>query len=206
MLKNKPLTSRQLQSIQTKSNLFESAVKLMKQHSLEDITIAEICRGAGVSVGSFYNYFSTKSDILVEMYEQADGFFDQKFRGLEPSASIQNDIVDYFKIYAEYNLNVGIATIKQLYTCNNKLFIAKGRYMQNVLQALLEKGQANRQLIDSMSAEEMTEYLFIAARGVIYNWCLHEGGYDLERKMEEYMDRLVVVLLRAPYSPLTNER
>ncbi|OKP90357.1 TetR family transcriptional regulator [Paenibacillus helianthi] len=201
MLKNKPLTSRQLQSIQTKSNLFESAVKLMKQHSLEDITIAEICRGAGVSVGSFYNYFSTKSDILVEMYEQADGFFDQKFRGLEPSASIQNDIVDYFKIYAEYNLNVGIATIKQLYTCNNKLFIAKGRYMQNVLQALLEKGQANRQLIDSMSAEEMTEYLFIAARGVIYNWCLHEGGYDLERKMEEYMARLVVVLLKVPTLP-----
>ncbi|OKP94354.1 TetR family transcriptional regulator [Paenibacillus sp. P46E] len=173
----------------------------MQQHSLEDITIAEICRGANVSVGSFYNYFSTKSDILVEMYEQADGFFDQKFRGLEPSASIQNDIVDYFKIYAEYNLNVGIETIKQLYTCNNKLFIAKGRYMQNVLQALLEKGQAHRQLIDSMSAEEMTEYLFIAARGVIYNWCLHEGGYDLERKMEEYMARLVVVLLKVPTLP-----
>ncbi|KWX71467.1 TetR/AcrR family transcriptional regulator [Paenibacillus jilunlii] len=198
MSKNKPLTSRQLQSIQTKSNLFESAIKLMKLHSLEDITIAEICRGAGVSVGSFYNYFSTKSDIFVEMYEQADGFFDQKFRGLEPSASIRNDIVDYFKIYADYNLNVGIETVKQLYTCNNKLFIAKGRYMLNVLQALLEKGQAGGQLITDMTAEDMTEYLFIAARGVIYNWCLHDGSYDLERKMEEYMGRLVVVFLNAP--------
>ncbi|AIQ68321.1 TetR/AcrR family transcriptional regulator [Paenibacillus graminis] len=198
MSKNKPLTSRQLQSIQTKNNLFESAVKLMKQHSLEDITIAEICRGAGVSVGSFYNYFSTKSDILIQMYEQADGYFDQKFRDLEPSASIRNDIVDYFKIYADYNLNVGIETVKQLYTCNNKLFIAKGRYMQNVLQALLEKGQAGGQLIADMTAEDMTEYLFIAARGVIYNWCLHEGSYDLERKMEEYMGRLVVVFVNAP--------
>ncbi|MHA6529947.1 TetR/AcrR family transcriptional regulator [Paenibacillus sp. BAC0078] len=197
MPKKKTLTSRQLQSIQTKSNLFESAVKLMKQQSLEKITIAEICSEAGVSVGSFYNYFSTKSDILVEMYEQADGYFDQKFRDLEPSASICSDIIDYFKIYAEYNLNIGIETMKQLYTCNNKLFIAKGRYMQNVLQALLEKGQASGQLVRDMSAEDMTEYLFIAARGVIYNWCLHDGSYDLKQKMEEYMARLVVIFVHS---------
>lgn len=37
---------------------------------------------------------------------------------------------------------IGIETIKQLRTCNNKLFIANGRSIQNALQALIEKGQA----------------------------------------------------------------
>ena len=193
MPKKNQLTSRQLQSLQTKHNLYESAVRLMKQHPLEEITIAEICKAAGVSVGSFYTHFSTKTDILVEMYEQADGYFDHKFKDLIPSSSITDDIINYFKIYAEYNNNLGIETIKQLYTCNNKLFIAKGRYMQNVLQGLIEKGQASGQLDLSLSAWEMTEYLFIAARGVIYNWCLHDGAYDLKVKMDNYMTRLVVI-------------
>lgn len=195
MPKTNTLNSRQLQSLQTRHKLYGSAVQLMKKHPLEKITIAEICKAAGVSVGSFYTHFSTKSDILVEMYEQADGYFDHKFKDLVPSSAITDDIVNYFKIYAEYNDNLGIETIKQLYTCNNKLFIAKGRYMQNVLQSLIEKGQAAGQLDLSLSAWEMTEYLFIAARGVIYNWCLHEGAYELKSKMECYMTRLIVIFV-----------
>lgn len=194
----KPLNSRQLQSRQTKAKLYKSALELMKRQRLEDITIAEICREAGVSVGSFYNHFATKSDIFVEMYEQADGFFDDRFHGLEPSASIARDIIDYFGIYAEYNENFGVETIKQLYSSSNKLFIVKGRYMQSVLQALLEKAQARGQLVTDLSAEDMTEYLFIAARGVIYNWCLHDGGFDLQRKMGSYMSRLVPIFVKNP--------
>ncbi|MBW4083815.1 TetR/AcrR family transcriptional regulator [Paenibacillus sp. S150] len=195
MPKKNQLTSRQLQSLQTKHKLYERAIHLMKQHPLEEITIAEICNEAGVSVGTFYTHFSTKSDILVEMYEQADDYFDQKFKNLVPSSSITADIINYFKIYAEYNNKLGIETIKQLYTCNNKLFIAKGRYMQNVLQALIEKGQAGGRLDLSLSAWEITEYLFIAARGVIYNWCLHDGAYDLQLKMDNYMTRLVIIFV-----------
>jgi TetR/AcrR family transcriptional regulator, fatty acid metabolism regulator protein len=39
----------------------------------------------------------------------------------------------------------------------------------------------------------MTEYLFIAARGVTYDWCLHDGEFSLPEQMQQYMQRLVVI-------------
>ncbi|MEK3852211.1 TetR/AcrR family transcriptional regulator [Paenibacillus sp. FSL R7-0340] len=190
---NQQLSGRKLQSLQTKKNIYNSTLELMYEKSLEKIRIEDICRRAGVSVGSFYNHFKTKSDILVEMYAQADDYFELKFKNEPPSESIVQDIIQYFEVYAEYNQNIGLETVKQLYTTNNKLFITKGRDMQNILQQIIERGQAAGELDQSMTSEEMTDYLFIAARGVMYNWCLHDGDSNLIVNMREYMSRLITI-------------
>ncbi|ALA40649.1 MULTISPECIES: TetR/AcrR family transcriptional regulator [Paenibacillus] len=190
---NQQLSGRKLQSLQTKKNIYNSTLELMHEKSLEKIRIEDICRRAGVSVGSFYNHFKTKSDILVEMYAQADDYFELKFKNEPPSESIVQDIIQYFEVYAEYNQNIGLETVKQLYTTNNKLFITKGRDMQNILQQIIERGQAAGELDQSMTSEEMTDYLFIAARGVMYNWCLHDGDSNLIVNMREYMSRLITI-------------
>jgi TetR/AcrR family fatty acid metabolism transcriptional regulator len=83
--------------------------------------------------------------------------------------------------------------MKQLYHANNHLFISNGRGMQNVLENIIREGQMEGKLISEMSPEEMTDYLFISARGVIYDWCLHDGGYNLTERMQNYMKRLVVI-------------
>ncbi|MFK4303296.1 TetR/AcrR family fatty acid metabolism transcriptional regulator [Paenibacillus sp. RC254] len=192
-MSKKQLNGRKLQSLQTKKNIYNSTLELMHEKSLEKIKIEDICRKAGVSVGSFYNHFKTKSDILVEMYAQADGYFELKFKNELPSESIMQDLIQYFEVYAEYNQNVGLETVQQLYTSNNKLFITKGRDMQNILQQIIERGQAVGELDQSMTSEEITDYLFIAARGVMYNWCLHDGDSDLIVNMREYMSRLITI-------------
>ncbi|MCP3775754.1 TetR/AcrR family transcriptional regulator [Paenibacillus sp. MZ04-78.2] len=165
----------------------------MKTKSLEDIKIGEICKEAGVSVGSFYNHFETKSDILVEMYKRADSYFDERYKdGSNASSDARDEIVHYFEVYAQYNQNLELETIKQLYTANNKLFITKGRYMQKTLQSIIEKRQLAGELDNELSYEYITEFLFIAARGVIYNWCLHEGNFDLPKMMKQYIERLII--------------
>ncbi|MGG1653687.1 TetR/AcrR family transcriptional regulator [Paenibacillus sp. NRS-1780] len=192
-MSKKQLNGRKLQSLQTKKNIYNSTLELMHDKSLEKIKIEDICRKAGVSVGSFYNHFKTKSDILVEMYAQADGYFELKFKNELPSESIMQDLIQYFEVYAEYNQSVGLETVQQLYTSNNKLFITKGRGMQHILQQIIERGQAVGELDQSMTSEEITDYLFIAARGVMYNWCLHDGDSDLIVNMREYMSRLITI-------------
>ncbi|MEI8631355.1 hypothetical protein P4S72_02945 [Vibrio sp. PP-XX7] len=51
-------------------------------------------------------------------------------------------------------LKIGLPTVKQLYTCNNKLFIMKDRNMQKVLQSIIEQGQQNQQIDSESSAEK----------------------------------------------------
>ncbi|WP_192457034.1 TetR/AcrR family transcriptional regulator [Musicola keenii] len=186
------LTTRQRRNITTRKKLYDSALMLMEDTAIEDITISHICTHAGVSVGSFYRHFKTKTDIFVEMYEQADTYFLDKYQVQHLNATALDKILEFFDTYSTYHLKIGVQTVKQLYTCNNKLFIMKGRNMQKMLQLIIDAGQASGEIDNTASAEEMTQYLFISARGLIYNWCLHDGGFDLREGMRHYMNRLII--------------
>jgi TetR/AcrR family transcriptional regulator, fatty acid metabolism regulator protein len=187
------LNNRQLQALNTKNKIYKIAIELMDKKGYENIKIEDICKKAGVSIGSFYNCFKSKNDILIEIYKRADEYFLKEVSNNLSSIHAIDKIIQYFDYYARYNIEVGIDTMKLLYNSNNKLFITKGRYMQNLLIEIIEKGQEKNEVSNDMSPEGITEYLFIAARGIIYNWCLYDGEYDLLEEMDKYMSRLIII-------------
>lgn len=194
-MKGKKLTKRQLQAIDTKNKIYNVAIDLMERKGFDNITIEEIAKKAGVSIGSFYHYFNSKNDILVEIYKIGDEFF-QNVRDNFKGQTALEKIVEFFDFYATLNVSTGIDTAKQLYTANNKMFIKKGRYMQALLTEIITEGQKNGEIISTKPATDITEFLFIAARGLVYDWCLHEGSYDLEDSMTQYITRLLPTIQR----------
>ena len=60
-------TRRQLQAEQTKDKLFEAAVSLLAEKDFEQITIRDIVAKAHVSIGTFYNYYSTKMEVFTRL-------------------------------------------------------------------------------------------------------------------------------------------
>ncbi|WP_308689742.1 TetR/AcrR family transcriptional regulator [Weizmannia acidilactici] len=182
--------------METKNHIFQTAMELIATKGYEEIKIGEICRQAGVSVGAFYHYFPSKNDLLIEMYSLADLFFAEQVRDRLENLDFYHKIVEFFTIYAQYNEKTGVSVVKQLYHVENRLLIQKGRGMQQALTKIIEAGQAAGKICTDIPADEITEYLFIAARGVIYYWCLHDGGYDLQGFMRGYMGRLVKIFLK----------
>lgn len=189
-MKGKKLTKRQLQAIDTKNKIYNVAIDLMERKGFDNITIEEIAKKAGVSIGSFYHYFNSKNDILVEIYKIGDEFFQNVRDGFKGQTPLEK-VVEFFNYYATLNVSTGIDTAKQLYTANNKMFIKKGRYMQALLTEIISEGQKSGEIITTKPASDITEFLFIAARGLVYDWCLHEGSYDLENSMTQYITRLL---------------
>ena len=57
----------QARSQATRRSLVRSAVALWRVKGVDDTTVAEICRAAGVSKGLFYFYFERKEDVLFEL-------------------------------------------------------------------------------------------------------------------------------------------
>lgn len=199
MLEKKP-TSRQLQADKTRNEIYEIAVGLMEKQGFANTTIQEISEKAGVSIGTFYHYFKSKDDIFFDIYKKADEYFETTVapdlkKAKAAGASAEDRIVMYFHHYTKYNLKRGIANISQLYNTKNKYFAKKGRFMQILLSELIEDCQCAGCLSCQMTPDEATEFLFVASRGVIYDWCIHEGSYNLEQRMEEYIRLLVKVLI-----------
>jgi hypothetical protein len=100
----------------------------------------------------------------------------------------------FFHYYGDYNLDRGLDFVKQLYTGKNNLFATKGRPMQAVLQNIIETGQSTGEISIDMTSEEIVRFLFIAVRGIVYDWCLHDGAYDLVCAIDNYVKKLVKIL------------
>lgn len=53
----------------TRASLIEAARRLFASKSIEATSVAEIAEEADIAVGSFYNYFTTKDDLLAALLE-----------------------------------------------------------------------------------------------------------------------------------------
>jgi len=188
------MTKRGLQAQNTRERIYRTAVELMEKKGLGNITVEEICKRANVSVGSFYNCFKSKNDILNEIYSVADDYFLNVVAKDLTNGSTHDKIIRFFHYYADYNVNRGIDFVVHLYNPQNTMFIKKGRHMQLVLQKVIEEGQKIGEITTEKTAEEIVRFLFIAIRGVIYDWCLYKGQYDLVEFVDDYVGSLVKVL------------
>lgn len=190
----KPLTKRQEKAIETKNRIYNAAIKLMDRKGFEKITITDISKKAGVSVGAFYHYFKSKNDILAEIFRKADEYFSTQVISSLKKRKIPSRIVEYFNHYAKFNITTGVETTQQLFNPKIKFFIKKDRPMLIILQDLIRKGQEKKEIRSNADPEELARLLFTLARGVVFDWSLHEGRYDLEAAMEKDMKILVSTL------------
>jgi TetR/AcrR family fatty acid metabolism transcriptional regulator len=190
----KSITKRQVQALETKNRIYTAAINLMDRKGFENITIADISKKAGVSVGAFYHYFNSKHDILAEIFRKADEYFSIEVKFELRKESIPEQIVEYFDHYARFNLASGVEITQQLFNPKIKFFIEKGRPMQTILQELIRKGQEKKEIRADADPEELARFLFVMARGVVFEWSLYEGRYNLEATMHKYMEILVSTL------------
>lgn len=185
------VTNRKLQAQATYENIYNAAMSLVEKEGFKNITVRKICEKAGVSIGSFYNYFSSKEDILNEIFKKADDFFLNVVANNLDGENAKEKIVKFFIYYAEYCKRDKLDQLKQIYNTSNPMFIKKGRPMQEVLKKVVEEGIEKGELITDMTPDEVVKFFFIALRGVIFDWCLHDGSYDLIQFTKEYTERLL---------------
>lgn len=179
------MTNRAKQAEATKNKIYECGVNLIRKYGFDRVTVEQIAKESGVSVGTYYYYFETKYDLFGEMFKRADDYFLTEVLGKLKAESCKEKIVEFFEKYAEFNYLDGIDMVKKLYTSDNKMFITKGREIQNILQTIIEEEQEKGMISKAYSSSEITQILFVAARGIVYDWCLHDGKNDLKAEMKK---------------------
>lgn len=76
---------KQARSKQTREKIIQAAMRLFEELGYEKTTSNEIASAAGVSVGSFYVYFTDKRQVLLEVFDRvADELFKNVFESLKP--------------------------------------------------------------------------------------------------------------------------
>lgn len=190
------LTSRQLQAQKTKRRIYNAAVDLFSRHGFDNTTIEDISRKADVSVGAFYHYYTSKSEIYSELYKKIDVYYENTVADQLVKEDFFDNIILFFKHYAEYINARGIDTVKQLFNTQNVLFLDKNRYMYKLLTEVIKRGDEKNLLTKELRLDEIEEFLVVVSRGAVYDWLLHDGDYDLEGKMVKFISEMRHIVVR----------
>jgi len=168
----------------------------MQKHGFEDATIEQICKKAKVSVGSFYNYFKSKHDVLNMIYESVDVYFSDIVSKEIETLPFSDKITTFFLHYAIYAESNGLDFVSHLFgNSSNKLFIKQDRYMHVLMHQILEAAKNESKLTEVMPLEDLEQFLFAIARGIVNDWCLYEGNFSLREKMTRVFQFLLPVIL-----------
>ena len=192
----KKLTNRQIQALKTKEKIYDIAIEKFAEKGLEVTSIKEICREAKVSIGSFYNYFENKEDVINETFKRADTNFEQfKERKIEDQ-EIPDLILEYMDYYINFVLTNDIKFIKVLYNTGNQLFVQGNRPMQEVLKSILRgrRLEVNKYYVED--TDVLVDMLFMTSRGVIFHWCLKDGDFDLKEMNHKQMEMVLATVLK----------
>lgn len=184
----KKMTLRQRQAIETKTKIFTTAMDLFSKKTYESVTVQDICTAAGVSVGAYYHHFKSKNDIIDVGYLLFDQQTEEQFSEQSFDSTFQ---AVHFLIASQSTSISSLGVIgctqfyKQQLACENKYIINKDRFFYQSLYANIVKAIENEEIIGN--AEEITNEILSATRGLIYDWCLHDGSFSLPKKAEKML-------------------
>ncbi len=174
------LTSRQKQSIETKNKIYYCAVNLFTKMSYEKVKISDICKAAKVSIGAFYHHFESKESIINEAFHTLDEKLQEEW-----DSYIQKSTVETIQFLISSQLLMlkndrsifATQFFKNQLSNEEKYILNKDRFFYKTLLSVVKEAVDNKEFRGS--ADEITDTLLRISRGTIYDWCLHEGSYEL---------------------------
>ncbi len=175
--------------------ILEAAIPIIAQGSFEEIGISDICREIGISIGSFYHYFTKKDDLLVGLLWIIDADLEET---TFPRLHCENEI-DNLKLFArgwaEHVASHGIERSKLISSINpdSADFPEHERPAVKKLREIITAGQEKGQITADFDAETLADLFLTTLRGITLDWSRREGSYPLY----ERMDRDTGFLLRA---------
>lgn len=83
-----------------KEKIIDSAIELFSKQWYETVSVAEICRNAGLSNGAFYNYFKNKQELFEFLLENLLDIFKKEFYNFNGNTT-KEKLISFFEIVFE---------------------------------------------------------------------------------------------------------
>ena len=169
--------------IKTQKSIRNAFISLIKEKSLNQITVAEISRKADLGRGTFYLHYKDLYDLYehieYELYNELEEMFDRSYPSCEPTNLKM--ILENITEYIEENKDIFLFLIQQ--DSNGRKF--KSFFNKKVMENSLWKEGSELNEIEST-------FIVSGVVGVLVEWL--ENGLSIQR--EKISNLLYKVLLK----------
>lgn len=195
MAAKKGMTKREKQREETRRKLHDTAMDLFTRKGFTRVSVEDICEAVGVSKGTFYYYFKSKDQVLVEEFLEIDTFYAGSMEDLSRKFKSPVRRLSEFTIasFRYVNDNMGIKLAKVIYHGEIDPMMGKKtslgstkRPFYGMVEQLVMEAQEKGELRGDLDAATIAGFWVRCYRGVIYEWCLQNGRFDLMQAGEEF--------------------
>ncbi|NLZ77219.1 MAG: TetR/AcrR family transcriptional regulator [Spirochaetales bacterium] len=182
MTEERPLSKSQ----RTKAKIFEMAWSLFKERGFDNVSLQDIADQSGTAKGSFYTYFSTKSDIIVEGFWMIDGYYRSVEREVLSHRTVEEKLLAFTELQLTYVRDeIGVEMLKVLYANqvlqqgSEKVITDPTRFWHTFIRSIIEDGQTSGECRTDLSSERYARFFNRSMRGLFLDWNIGSASFDL---------------------------
>ena len=171
-----------IKAVEKRSIILDAALKTFVKRGYPSTKVAEIASEAGVAEGTLYNYFQSKEDLLLALFDEKWGGIINEIRGKisrldDPNKKLKaifSVVVMMFKKNRQL-AELFMVDIKQSSIFLNNYTINRIVEFLDLIEEVLEEGKRKgiyRRDLDTRVAKMI---IFGAAQGILLSWVLSES-------------------------------
>ena len=185
----------------TKQQLIDATVALIKKYGADSITVRNVCDESGLSIGTFYHHFQNKDDLLMHFIREES--FDS-FVLATPLSDIAGRVCELYMHLIRRYLSLGEDFMKSFYTTGNTALSAymgqtDGRFAEGTVMARCEKELVDAQALSFLKTEADAHTLSMdictIVKGCVFEWALDDGNMDIAESLHRIVSNYLISLI-----------
>lgn len=179
-------TNRQKRAQEMRMKIQTVALELFDQKGFENVSIEEIAKEVGCSVGNIYHYFPNKAALKMQVTDRIDAAYEKIDRQYqdEPDRTYMDKLIDFVGQTLTVSVNDTISYPVMMhalkYPEQGELKIDPKRAYFRVLRELITGCQEEGSLPAEEDPDELVNDLATIHRGVLLEWRIMGETYKLE--------------------------
>lgn len=186
----KQLTTRQKQAMEMRSRIQNVALDLFARDSFENVSVEQIAQAAGCSVGNIYHYFKSKDELVIQVTDSVDAQYKVLEEGYlaDGETPWSQKLLDFVK--QTLVISAGDPSLYRSFIHGIKypqqavLRDNEKRVYFRVLRELVDGCRQEGSIHPERDREELVAELVAIHRGILLEWRIYEGGFDLPARGE----------------------
>lgn len=196
------LTNRKKKSLETKDKIYKTAYQLFKKYGFDNVSVDSIVEAAGVSKGTFYVHFESKSSLIhalsIDVVSSVDSDYKNFVESLLPNTSSPDILVLFAEKISTTIIDVvGYDLMKSTYEAqitrkidvNESLKYSRDLYQ--VFNKIISIGIEQGEFKSTIPVEIITKQCIVAIRGLTYEWCIRYPDFDLKSEVRDHFNLLL---------------
>ncbi len=194
----------------TKRLIRETATRLFREKSFEEVTLREICKASGINKHTFYYYFKSKDELLKYYYR-----FPWQLSAAEASDILTSDnYVDQLWLivqkFTDYIQQAGVPIVRQIFIKNLTNDVGtfrvshEMREMCRLEMTIIRKGQQSGQFRNHADPKVLVVLLEQMLYSLSLIWTVFQGEFSFHTYARFLMDNLLDVDTPFRFAPDEN--